>query len=127
MATEPITITGAPMVVTGLLGTLLGPVYGQAVLMLFAALVGAMLALGSVKTENRWESVRFLGVAVGISVVFTGATMWAVETYTPLPSNIALMPVSCLLAATRNRILWVIDKLIGWSMSKLTGKEETCE
>lgn len=125
MATEPITATGSTLVLTGVIGTALGPLYGPAVLMLFAALIGAMLALGGTTTANRWEATRFIAVAVGISIVFTGAAMWALETYTKFPSNVALMPVSCLLAASRNRILWLIDKLLGWGMSRITGKEET--
>ena len=125
MAAEPVTVTGSTLVLTGVLGTALGPSYGPLVLMVFAALIGAMLALGATATSTRWEAVRFICVAMGISIVFTGAAMWLLETYTKFPSNVALMPVSCLLAASRNRILWVIDKVLGWGVSRITGKEET--
>lgn len=125
MATEPISATGVSLILTGMVGTALGPIYGPAVLMIFAAIIGGMIALGSTKTESKWESFRFMVIAVGLSLTLTGIAIWWLERYTPIPGNIALMPVSCIFAMTRNRILWLIDKLLAYGVSKLTGREET--
>jgi hypothetical protein len=68
MATEPISAGSSAYIVTGAIGALLGPVYGPVVLMFFAATIGALLALGNTKVEDKFEAARFLAVAIGLSM-----------------------------------------------------------
>lgn len=96
----------------GLLAAALGPVLGPLVLLMFAAVMGGMLAMGRMGAMTRWEGFRFIAVGVGISMVLTGSAVWAVQTYTSIPGNIALMPVAFLIAAMRNSLLTVMDKLV---------------
>jgi len=108
---EPATSTSA-FIITGVIGALLGPLYGPFVLMFFAALMGGMLAMSRAETSSKLEAVRFLFVAVGVSMVLTGAGVWAIEQWTALPGNIALMPVAFAFAAARNSLLSFIDKIL---------------
>ena len=111
MSAEPLS-TSSAFIVTGAVGSLLGPVYGPVILMLFAATIGALLALGNTKIDGQWESARFLAVAIGLSMVLTGFGVWVVEHFTPLPGSLALMPVAFAFAAARNMIIDFIGKLL---------------
>jgi len=97
---------------TGLVATLLGPVVGPLALLLFAAVMGSLLAMSRTTTTTRWEGFKFLAVGVGISLVLTGLAVWAVERYTPIPGNIALMPVAFVIAAARNSLMGLIEMAI---------------
>ena len=96
----------------GIIGALLGPVLGPLVMLLFAAVMGGLLAMGRTSTHTRWEGVRFLAVGVGISLVLTGLAVWLVERYTTVPGNIALMPVAFIIAASRNSLLGFIERAL---------------
>ena len=96
----------------GIIGALLGPVFGQLVMLLFAAVMGGLLAMGRTSTHTRWEGVRFLAVGVGISLVLTGLAVWLVERYTTVPGNIAMMPVAFIIAASRNSLLGFIERAL---------------
>lgn len=107
-------------VVTGAIAAVLGPVLGPLVLILFAAVMGGLLAMSRTTTATRWDGVKFLAVGVGISLVLTGAAVWAVEKYTPVPGNIALMPVAFVIAASRASLLGLIETAISAAGSALT-------
>ncbi len=111
MAIEPTTASSA-YIVTGVVGALFGPLYGPLVLMAFAALIGALLALGNTKVESKSEGVVFLLVAVLLSLALTGTGVWIVERFTPLPGSLAIMPVAFTFAAARNLIIGFIGKLL---------------
>lgn len=110
MAAEP--TTSSAFLLTGVVGAWLGPVYGPSAMMLFGALIGALLALSNEKTESYWHSIRFVSLAVCLSLVLTGAGVWLVERFTPLPGSLALMPVAALFAAGRSKIIGFISDLL---------------
>lgn len=112
MSAEPVSAGSSAYIFAGAIGAMAGPVYGPAVLMLFGAVIGALLSLQGTKTEGSWEAVRFFAIAVGLSLTLTGAGVWLIEKFTPLPGNIALMPVSLFFAAARNMIIGAIQKII---------------
>jgi len=112
VATEPISAGSSAFIITGAAAALLGPVLGPAVLMAFSAVIGSLLALGGVKTESKWDAVRFTAVAVGLSLALTGTGVWLVEHFTPLPGSLAIMPVAFCFAAARNLIIDFIGKLL---------------
>lgn len=97
---------------TGFVATLLGPVLGPMALLVFSAFIGALLAMSRTTTNTRWDGVKFLALAVAISLVLTGAAVWAVQTYTAIPGNVAMMPVAFVIAASRNSIMGLIDMAI---------------
>lgn len=96
----------------GFVATVLGPVLGPLALLLFAAVMGSMLAMGRVATMTRMEGLKFILVGVGISLVLTGFAVWLVEKYTAIPGNIALMPVAFMISASRNALLGLMDKAL---------------
>ena len=112
--------TYSAFAITGAVAALLGPVLGPLALLLFASVMGGLLAMGRVSTMTRWEGVRFVAVGVGISLVLTGFAVWAVETYTTIPGNIALMPLAFGIAAARTSILELIDTLVASAARFLT-------
>lgn len=112
MATEPISAGSSAYIFAGAIGAVAGPVYGPVVLMLFGAVIGALLSLQGTKTEGGWEAVRFFSIAVGLSLTLTGAGVWVIERWTPFPGNLALMPVALFFAAARNMIINAIQKII---------------
>ena len=98
--------------VVGFVATLLGPILGPLALLIFASVMGALLAMGRVTTMTRWEGLRFVVVGVGISMVLTGLAVWLVEAYTPIPGNIALMPVAFAISLARSSLLGFIEKVL---------------
>jgi NADH:ubiquinone oxidoreductase subunit 6 (subunit J) len=125
MPTEPVSAGSSAYILTGAVGAVLGPIYGPAVLMLFAASMGAMLALSREKTDSRWQAAQFIGVAIGLSLALTGSGVWLVEKFTPLPGSLALMPVAFGFAAARSMLLKFIgdllDSIVGLFVKKLGG------
>ena len=109
MIQEP---TSSVFVVTGIVAAILGPILGPLVLLLFAAVMGGLLAMSRTATTTRWEGFKFLMVGVGISFVLTGGVVWALEQFTSIPGNIAMMPVAFLLSAARGSMLTLIDKAV---------------
>ena len=112
MPAEPVSAGSSAYILVGAVGAFAGPVYGPAALMLFGAVIGALLSLQGTKTDDGWDAVRFFAIAVGLSLALTGAGVWVVEKFTPLPGNIALMPVALFFAAARNMIIGAIQKII---------------
>jgi hypothetical protein len=82
----------------------LGPVLGPYALIVFAAGIGAGLALSVEQPANRWEGFKFWLLATGIALILTGPCVWAVEHYSDVPANIALIPVAFVLGAARSHI-----------------------
>jgi Na+/melibiose symporter-like transporter len=83
---------------------LAGPVLGPYALVVFAAGVGAGLALSVEKPPTRWAAFRFWLLATAIALLLTGPACWIVDHYTDVPSNIALIPVAFVLGAARTHI-----------------------
>lgn len=108
---EPTTSTSAAFILSGIIGSLLGPIYGPAIMMVFAAFMGGLLAMSRSETQSTWQAIQFVAVAVGISMVLTGAGIWIIEKFTPLPGSVALMPVAFTFAAARESLLHYIDRL----------------
>lgn len=99
-------------VVTGIVAAILGPVIGPLVLLLFAAVMGGLLAMSRTVTASRWEGFKFLMMGVGIAFVLTGSAVWLLEKFTSVPGNIALMPVAFVISAARGSMLSIIDKAV---------------
>lgn len=115
MPTEPISAgASSAFILVGAVGAVFGPVYGPLVLMLFSALIGAMLALQGTKIEpsTHWESAKFVLLAIGLSMTLTGFGVWVLERFTALPGSLAIMVVAFFFAAARNLILDTIKRLL---------------
>ncbi len=104
---EPGTLT---FVVTGVAAATLGPVLGPYTLIAFAAGVGGLLAMSRTPMESRMHALRFVGVGMLVALVLTAPCVWAVDKYTPVPGNVALVPVAFILGAARNGVLSLMDK-----------------
>jgi len=91
---------------------LAGPVLGPYALIVFAAGVGAGLALSVEKPSTRAEGFRFWLLATLLALLLTGPCVWAVTAYTPIPGNIALVPVAFGLGAARNQIVLITKQLL---------------
>lgn len=104
--------TSSVFVVTGIVAAILGPIVGPLVMLLFAAVMGGLLAMSRTITTTRWEGFKFLMVGVGIAFVLTGSGVWLLERFTSIPSNIAMMPVAFVIAAARGSMLSIIDKAV---------------
>lgn len=91
----------------------LGPVLGPFSLLLFSAVVGALLAMSTKELEgDRWAGARYLAVSVGMAMVLSSSAMWAVTRYTNVPADVALMPVAFFLAAGREYMLGVVQRVM---------------
>lgn len=97
-------------VVTGAIAVILGPVLGPFALLLFGAFAGSLLALSKVPTMTRWQGVQFIVVGMVIALALTGVAVWMVEKYTPLPGNLAMMPLAFALSAGRDFLLKLIER-----------------
>lgn len=89
-----------------------GPVLGPYALIVFAAGIGAALALSTEKPSTRVQGFGFWLLATTISLLLTGPCVWAVSTYTTVPAGIALIPVAFLLGAARNRIVGLTNQAL---------------
>lgn len=105
MVNEPI----IPIVATGFLTALLGPILGPYALIAFGAVVGSLLAMSRTPTATRIDGLKFIVIGVLVALVITGAAVWAVEKYLGIPGNIALLPLSFVIGASRNSLLSLID------------------
>lgn len=109
MAAEP---TQVPIAITMLVATTLEPSVGNYVLLIFAALTGGLLGLSKAGVATRWEGARHLALSVAMSLVLTSAGVWLVQRYTALPGNMALMPVSFFIAASKDFLLGFIQGVL---------------
>lgn len=100
-----------PYVVTGTLTAALGPILGPYALIVFGAVVGSLLAMSRTPTLSRMDGLKFIGIGVLVALVITGFCVWALEKYLGIPGNIALMPLSFVIGASRNSLLGLIDKM----------------
>lgn len=106
MINEPV----IPIVATGVLSALLGPILGPYALIAFGAVVGSLLAMSRTPTVSRMDGLKFIAIGVLVALAITGAAVWAVEKYLGIPGNIALLPLSFVIGASRNSILGLMDK-----------------
>lgn len=96
----------------GLFIAVLGPTVGPYTLILFAAVVGGLLALSVEKPGTRLEGIRFMAVGTLVALLLTSPMVWAVTAYTDVPANVALVPVAFVLGACRSQLLAVIKQVI---------------
>ncbi len=99
-------------VITGVAAATLGPVLGPYVLIGFAAAVGGLLAMSRAELPNKMAAARFVGIGMLVALVLTAPCVWAVERYTPVPGNVALVPVAFVLGVARTGVLSMIDKCL---------------
>jgi hypothetical protein len=97
---------------------ILGPVIGPFALVLFAAVMGGMLAMSKERGKDdlpmtRLEGVQFVAVSAGVAIVLSGFCVWLVERYTDIPGNIALMPVAFFLSLGRGFMLGLVERIVG--------------
>ena len=111
----------APILITGVVASALSTVLGYFSLLLFSAIVGALLAMSKEPLQTRCEGLKFLAVSVGISFVLTSAAVWAVEKYTSIPGHVALMPVSFFFAMSRQFLLGFVQSVIGAASNFVIG------
>ena len=109
MSPEPST---SAFVVTGAVAALLGPVLGPFTLLLFGAVAGSLLALSKAPTMTRMQGIQFVVVGVAIALALTGVAVWLVERYTPIPGNLALMPLAFALAMGRDYLFTLIERAV---------------
>ena len=124
MATEPISSTSAAVVLVGAIGSLFGPTWSPVVLMFIGSLIGALAMLGRTKTNSNKEIALFLSISIGLSFVLTGLGVWLVERWTPLPGNIALMPVACFFAVAKDKIVDMVDPILKWFSGRMFGQKD---
>lgn len=109
MPNEPTTTTFAA---TGMVAAVLGPVLGPYALIMFAAVVGSLLAMSKTPQATRLAGLKFIAVGVLVALTITGAVIWAVERYTDVPGNVALMPVAFIIGAARLYLLTFIERFL---------------
>ena len=100
---------------------MLGPALGPYALVVFAAGVGASLALSREPTASRWSGFKFVAMGILVSLCVTGSLVWAVNAYLGVPGNIALVPVAFFLGAARSGLLQLIDKALDAVAAALGG------
>ena len=106
--------TSLPYILTGLLSAALGPILGPYALIIFAAVVGSLLAMSRTPTATRMDGLKFIGLGVLLALILTGAAVWAVEKYLGIPGNITLMPLAAVIGASRNQLLALMDAAFDW-------------
>jgi hypothetical protein len=99
---------------------LAGPVLGPYALIVFAAMVGALLALSKASTDGHWAGLRYVALASAIALLITGPICWALATYLGVPANIALIPVAFLLGAKRDALLDFLNQLLDAAAAAFT-------
>jgi hypothetical protein len=100
---------------------LFGPVLGPYALIVFAAGVGAAIALSVEGTTDRWEGFKFWLLATGLALCLTSPVAWAVEHYTNIPANVALIPVAWVLGMARNHIVSIVKTLLDAIAARVRG------
>lgn len=91
---------------------LLGPILGPYALIVFAAAVGAVLAMSAQPMPTRWAGVRFVLMGAAIALLITGPLIWACQKYLGIPGNIALVPVAFMLGLKRDGLISLVNKLV---------------
>lgn len=89
----------------GAVVAVLGPALGPYALIVFAAFVGCLFALGAEPTKTRTDGLKYMAMGVLAALLFTGPALWLVEKYLDVPAHIALTPVALALGACRNKLL----------------------
>lgn len=56
--------------------------------------------------------LKFIAVGVLVALTITSAVIWAVERYTEIPGNVALMPVAFIIGAARLYLLTFIERCL---------------
>jgi hypothetical protein len=110
---EPTSTGSAAYVVVGGFIAVLGPVLGPFAMLLFAAAMGALLAMGKAGSMTRWQGAAFVFVSMAISLALTGVVVFIVEKYTPIPGNLVLMPIAFVFAAGREFLLDLVKRIFG--------------
>lgn len=110
-----------PILITGVVASALGTVLGYFSLLLFSAIIGALLAMSKDPLKTRMDGLRFLVVSVGVSFVLTSAAVWALEKYTAIPGHVSLMPVSFFFAMSRQFLLGFVQSVVVAASSFVSG------
>jgi hypothetical protein len=87
----------------------LGPVLGPYALIVFAAGVGAAMALSTNAPTTRLEGAKFLAMGTLLAIVLTSPCVWLVTHYTDVPANIALIPVAFVLGLAKAKLFTLIN------------------
>lgn len=90
----------------------LGPILGPYALIVFAACVGAVLAMSAQPMPSRWAAVRFVLLGAAIALLITGPLVWAAQLYLHIPGNVALVPVAFILGLKREGLVIVVNKAV---------------
>lgn len=96
----------------GIFVAALGPVLGPYVLIVFGAGVGAGLALSVHKPTTRWEGIKFWALATAIALLLTAPLVWAVDKYTAVPAEVALIPIAFVLGAAKPYLMKLISTVL---------------
>lgn len=91
----------------------LGPALGPFALLLFGAAAGSFLAMSKAPAMTRWEGARFVFIGMGLSLALSGLCVWLLERFTAIPGHLALVPVAFVIAAGRDHILGLVERIIG--------------
>jgi hypothetical protein len=86
-------------------------VLGPWALLVFAAGVGAALALSAEEAGTRWAGLKFLIGGMLVALLLTGPAVWAVQHYTEVPANIAFIPIAFALGLYRSGVVEFIRKV----------------
>lgn len=104
--------------VTATIG-LLGPTLGPFALLIFAAVIGAALAMSKERGKDeapmtRMEGARYILLSACVSLVLTGLCVYLVQKYTDIPGNIALMPLAFFIALSRGELVGLSKQFATW-------------
>ncbi len=99
--------------------SLLGPTIGPSALLIFAAVIGAALAMSKERGKDeapmtRWEGVKYIALGACVSLVLTGLCVYLVQRYTDIPANIALMPLAFFIALSRGELVGLSKQFAIW-------------
>jgi len=81
---------------------LLGPMAGPYVLIVFAAVAGAMWPLSAARTDTRWQGFWLLLRCTAMALVLTSVISGVVEQLWGLPVSEGLAPVALVIGAMGN-------------------------
>ena len=93
---EPASTTSAGF--AAVLIAVLGPMTGEYMTIVLAALLGCFWALSGTATASRTEGAMFVVRMVGTAVLFTGTLAWLASQYTDWPAHHFLAGVAFLIA-----------------------------
>lgn len=89
-----------------------GPVIGPYALVVFAATVGCALVMSAEPIPSRWAGLKFIVMGTAVALLLTGPALWAIQKYTDIPGNIALVPVAFVLGLARNKLVGLINQAL---------------